>query len=231
MHMGRPVYAQISYGGFVDLGGKTALVPWQVLTPNPDRKTFSGTITKDELQAVTFPKVDQQVLDTPSVAMRIFQTFDREPYWVTYGYVRPGEGNPMGSTKMTGQAEISSLQGWGPASAFVKGFDPRTVETMEGTISAVGAFRPEPNASEGLMFTLKASNGTTYNVQVGPTSYTDQLHMALAKGATVSVTGSLVEVSQQPPVLIAETVKSSGKTYRLRNSSGVPEWQTMMQSK
>src|SRR5262245_45940103 len=50
---GRIKYAALSYGSILGLGGKLFAVPWEALTLQPDGKTFTLDISKEQLDSVS----------------------------------------------------------------------------------------------------------------------------------------------------------------------------------
>ena len=70
--------------------------------------------------------------------------------------------------------------------------------------------------------TLKTKQGS-YDVRLGPTSFLLQNNFSLAKGDTLTVTGSKLSI-EGATVLVAREVSRNGKTLTLRNAQGVPAW-------
>jgi hypothetical protein len=99
-----------------------------------------------------------------------------------------------------------------------------TKETVTGQIEAVEEMWPGGQAAGGgVALRLKTGEGKQVTVHVGPAWFVDEQLPDLKAGQQVTVTGSAV-MWQDQPVLIAETVEREGKTVRLRDEEGTPQW-------
>jgi hypothetical protein len=135
-----------------------------------------------------------------------------EPYWQVFGYV-PGE-----ETK-------ASMNPWLPDSKYNRCFDVSKFTTVEGTIESVGSFYPESGAAPGTSLNVKTKKGTSVTVYAGPRSFTMHKGIDLASGRNISVTGCKSTVNGKS-VMIASELRVEGKTLRLRDQQGRPEWET-----
>lgn len=115
------------------------------------------------------------------------------------------------------QARGPGGRGGGPGQRM---FDPATVTTVSGTVSAVE--RLARGRHDGVHLTLTTSDGFI-SVHLGPDSYLDRQPVQVAKGDRIEVTGSKVMV-QGKPALIAQTVKKGDAVLTLRDAAGVPAW-------
>lgn len=112
--------------------------------------------------------------------------------------------------------------GWGAGHG--RRFDPRTVETASGEITAIDLITPTRGGSPGVHLTLETDKGETLAVHLGPRWYIDQQPFKLAKGDQVQVRGSRITFQGDKPTVIAAEVTRNGKTMRLRDDRGVPAW-------
>jgi hypothetical protein len=109
--------------------------------------------------------------------------------------------------------------GWGAG----RGFDPATVETIEGEILEV-ASPPCPGwrGARGVHLSVETGSGAV-SVHLGPQWYLQGKGVAFAAGEQVTVTGS--RVSQRGrPALVATEVRRGESVLRLREADGAPAW-------
>lgn len=113
-------------------------------------------------------------------------------------------------------------QGWGRKSDYVRNYDPRTVETLSGTIVDVQSFTPGKGMSNGLHVTLKTDKSTV-DVHLGPAWFLDNQDIELNAGDAVSVEGSRVTFGNASAIIAARIVKGDD-TLVLRDRDGTPVW-------
>jgi hypothetical protein len=102
-------------------------------------------------------------------------------------------------------------------------YDPKTVETLEGEVTAVD-FTAKGCCGDrmgGTHITLKTSTASIM-VYAGPSTYLED-KITLTKGDVLEVTGSRV-VSGEKPVIIARSLKKGEITVTLRKDNGTPMW-------
>jgi hypothetical protein len=112
--------------------------------------------------------------------------------------------------------------GWGPGSAFGRMYDPKTVETIKGSVVGVDRVAPMKGMAAGLHVTIK-TDAETISVHLGPTWYLENQDVKIQPGDLVEVKGSRVTVAGKPALIAAE-VKKGDETLRLRDETGVPVW-------
>jgi hypothetical protein len=101
-------------------------------------------------------------------------------------------------------------------------YDPDTVTTLRGTVTAVAVVPARGGRSGGTHVTLASDGGAT-DVHLGPTWFLEKQGLTLVKGDAVEVTGSLVE-SDGKTSLVAREVRKGQALVRLRDERGVPAW-------
>ena len=122
------------------------------------------------------------------------------------------------------QAQPRPCRGGGPwteGAPYQQAFDPKTVQMIEGTISAV-VRTPSRWMSPGVHLRLKTST-EIIDVHLGPAWFVDSEDISLAVGNKVQVRGSR-SVVQGKPTLIAMTLTTGNMTLRLRDADGFPYW-------
>jgi hypothetical protein len=100
-------------------------------------------------------------------------------------------------------------------------YDPKTEETLRGTVQAVTEHAGRGYGS-GVHVTLRTESSTE-EVHLGPAAFLRESGLELAKGDAIEVVGSRVKGSQGEYV-IAREVRKGGKTVTLRDADGVPVW-------
>jgi hypothetical protein len=118
-------------------------------------------------------------------------------------------GQPSGSQKgMTGMPR----------------YDKSTEVTLRGTVSRVEQAPPRncPNCETGVHLWLD-SEGTSYEVHMGPSSFVKEKEWTFEKGDALELTGSKVSADDQSFILARE-VKKGDKSLVLRDENGMPAW-------
>jgi len=98
-------------------------------------------------------------------------------------------------------------------------YDPDTVTTLHGTVTAVEVVAVERGRSGGLHL-IRDVAGSKKEVHIGPTWFLDRESIKFSKGDVVDVTGSLVRNNY----VIAREVKKGEKVLKLRDDQGFPLW-------
>jgi hypothetical protein len=106
-------------------------------------------------------------------------------------------------------------------------WNPNTVESLEGRISAIGpAMAPGPGQQVrppgALMIALDSEQGTR-QVVLGPAWFLYQQEPKLKLGDHVKVTGSVVS-GEGRSLMLAQKVEKNGQTLTLRDEQGRPAW-------
>jgi hypothetical protein len=101
-------------------------------------------------------------------------------------------------------------------------YDAKTEVTLSGTIEDVQTVPAKNGAPASEYLMLKTESG---HVKVGlaPSDYWSKNGFALAKGASIEVTGSKMQ-SSGSEVVLARVVKEGEKSVTLRNPEGAPAW-------
>src|SRR5680860_302101 len=112
--------------------------------------------------------------------------------------------------------------GWGQNSNYGKIFNPKTIETLTGSIVAVERIVPVAKMFYGLH--LKVKTGTeTISAHLAPTCYLDNQEIQFSKGDKIMVEGSRVSF-QNVPAIIATEVEKNDDVLKLRDTNGYPVW-------
>jgi hypothetical protein len=115
--------------------------------------------------------------------------------------------------------------GWGPGGAYMKLYDPKTVESIAGEVVSVDLVTPMKGMSAGVHLTVKTEKETIV-VHLGPSWYLEKQDVTLAPKDTVEIKGSRVTVSGKPALIAAE-VKKGDAILALRDEAGFPAWSAM----
>jgi hypothetical protein len=209
---GNLAYGLVSFGGFLGVADKIAAVPWSSLTIRAPEGFAKLDASRQTLETASINEEDLGRLAQRQYAREIYNDFGVRPYWEVFGFA-PGE--EMGT----------SMNAWKAVSSYNKNFDPSKLTTVEGTIESVGTFYPENGATPGTSLNIKTKDGASLVVYAGPRDFTMHKDLALTSGKDISVTGCKTTVNGKS-VIIASQLKVQGKTLKLRDQQGKPEWNT-----
>jgi len=112
--------------------------------------------------------------------------------------------------------------GWGTGSQYGRMYDPKTIETIVGTVEKVDKMTPGKGMSYGVHLIMKTEK-ETIDVHLGPGWYIENQDVKLTPGDKVEIKGSRITF-QGKPVIIAAEVKKGEETLKLRDESGFPVW-------
>jgi hypothetical protein len=112
--------------------------------------------------------------------------------------------------------------GWGPGSQYNKMYDPKTVETITGEVTAVDRITPVKGMSGGVHMNVKTDK-ETISVHLGPGWYLENQDVKIAAKDKVEVKGARTTFTGKPAIIAAE-VKKGDEVLKLRDDSGFPVW-------
>jgi hypothetical protein len=102
------------------------------------------------------------------------------------------------------------------------GYDPDTVTTLRGSVTAVTVVPSRRGRSGGTHVTLE-SDGAVKEAHLGPTWFLEQEGVKLSKGDALELTGSVVD-DDGASFLVAREIRKGAEVVRLRDERGVPLW-------
>jgi hypothetical protein len=123
---------------------------------------------------------------------------------------------------LTGTALAQKGMGPGGGGPYARMYNPQTVETMSGEVTAVDTFSGPRGRYAGIHLTLKTAK-ETISVHLGPSWFLEQQKITFAPKDTVVVTGSRVPFQGKPAIIAAE-VKKGDQSLKLRDANGIPLW-------
>ncbi len=107
-----------------------------------------------------------------------------------------------------------------------KFYDPQKVVTVQGQIEKLETItrqgRQATNGRKTQIAHLKTDQGTVV-VHLGPAEFLAQQQFRPNTGDVLEVTGGKVN-TRKGEVILANTVKSGGRTFQLRDAQGIPVW-------
>jgi hypothetical protein len=112
--------------------------------------------------------------------------------------------------------------GWGPGTQYNRMYDPKTVETISGEITAVDRITPAKGMSGGVHMNVKTDK-ETISVHLGPGFYIENQDVKLQAKDKVEVKGSRITFDGKPAIIAAE-VKKGEEVLKLRDDAGFPVW-------
>ena len=113
-------------------------------------------------------------------------------------------------------------QGWGPAGAYGRLYDPAKAEKLSGDVLEIRKVTPMRGMSHGVAIVVKAEGGDVV-VHLGPAWYVENQDTRIAKGDSVVVEGSKITLSGKP-VILAARVRKGDQVLQLRDDAGIPVW-------
>ncbi|MDV7138364.1 hypothetical protein R3X28_05730 [Maribacter sp. TH_r10] len=113
-------------------------------------------------------------------------------------------------------------RGWGQNSNYGRMYNPKTVETIVGTVTAIERRVQDTKMSQGLFLTVKTET-ETISVHLGPTWYMDNQDIQFQKGDEIRITGSRITFENAPAIIVKE-VEKNDNILKLRDNNGFPIW-------
>ena len=107
-----------------------------------------------------------------------------------------------------------------PASG--RNYNPATVESLQGKVTAVDQATMNRRGGMGVHLTLQTDT-ETIPVHLGPSWFMKKQSLQIQSGDAITVTGSRVTLDGKPAILAAE-IQKAGKRLKLRDTSGIPVW-------
>ena len=108
-------------------------------------------------------------------------------------------------------------------------YDPKTVETIRGTVLSVEKTTPTKGRGYWVDLMLQTENGTIA-VQLGPAWYIDKQTPRIEANDTIMVTGSRITMDGKSVVIAAE-IRKQNQVVKLRDAQGIPLWPRVHQGK
>jgi hypothetical protein len=112
--------------------------------------------------------------------------------------------------------------GWGTGSQYVRMYDPKTIETITGTVEKVDKITPGKGMSYGIHLKVKTEK-ETIDVHLGPGWYIENQDIKIVTGDKVDIKGSRVTFHDKPLIIAAE-VRKGDDVLQLRDENGFPFW-------
>jgi hypothetical protein len=101
-------------------------------------------------------------------------------------------------------------------------YDPQTVDTVKGEVTAVQHHPARSASGRGVHLMVKTA-GETIEVDLGPEWYIDKQDTQITAGDQVTVTGSRLQLDGAP-AMVALLVEKDGDVLELRDERGIPRW-------
>jgi len=113
-------------------------------------------------------------------------------------------------------------RGWGAETSYVRLYNNRTLETVEGIVTAVQRFIPGRGMSAGVRLLVRIGIDII-EVHLGPEWFIENQDITIQPKDQVEIKGSKVHFRAQPAIIAAE-IRKGEDTLRLRNENGFPVW-------
>ncbi len=112
--------------------------------------------------------------------------------------------------------------GWGPGSQYGRMYDPKTIESITGTVEKIEKTAFGKGMSSGIHLILKTDK-ETIAIHLGPSWYIENQDIKILPGDKVDIKGSRVTFQGKPAIIAAE-VKKGDEVLQLRDENGFPAW-------
>jgi hypothetical protein len=112
--------------------------------------------------------------------------------------------------------------GWGPGTPYARLFDPKTIETVSGTVASIDTASPMAGMGAGVHLTLKTGKGDL-SVHLGPVWYLENQDINIQPGDQIQVRGSRI-LFQGKPAIVAVEITKGQDALKLRDENGFPLW-------
>lgn len=133
----------------------------------------------------------------------------------------------LGSVKA--QPKWNGSGGWGAKGQFGRMYDPKTVETIRGEVTAIEEMTPLEGMGHGIHVRVKTEKETV-PVHLGPSWFLLNQDVQIRMGDEVEITGSRVKIDDKSAVIAAKVSKGAD-VLTLRDEEGIPVWAGWRRSK
>lgn len=127
------------------------------------------------------------------------------------------------------QPKWNGSGGWGAKGQFGRMYDPKTVETIHGEVTAIEEMTPLKGMGHGIHLRVKTEKETV-PVHLGPSWFLLNQDVQIRQGDQVEITGSRVKIDDKPAIIAAK-VNKGADVLTLRDEVGIPVWAGWRKSK
>lgn len=118
-------------------------------------------------------------------------------------------------------------EGWGPQQNATRMYDPNTVVTISGVVTAVETFAPGKGTAHGIHVKLNTGKEIV-SVHLGPAWFIERQDTRINVGERLEITGSLIAFDNAPTI-VAKEIRKGDESFALRDDKGNPSWSMMRQ--
>lgn len=176
---GLVLYAVVSMRGFLGMGEKTLLVPWQALEVTHDDNALVLNVSQQWLQQAPADVAGQASTSARAHLQEALRTSSTPP-------------------------ALAGSGGWGPDTSYGRLYNPAAEQTISGEVVGISSVPPMPDMVSGLQLVVKTADDKIMRIQVGPAWYLEHQDAEIAEHTTVQVTGAMTEIDGQPVLLARE---------------------------
>jgi len=206
---GRIEYAVVTTGAVLGLGGKTIAIPYGALKWNQSQDKFVLNASEEQLK-----RYPEFTADRWSAMMEAKDRQNRE-------MKREARERDREARKQQQDARDTD-DFWNPTSndPYAGSFDPASKVRIEGKIVSVD--RRRGTGGEETIVTVKANDGSTRRVSLGPSWFVGGGAFSPARGDEVVIESYAVR--GQPDLYTATSARSGGKEVVYRGADHAPAW-------
>ncbi|HVZ93690.1 MAG TPA: PRC-barrel domain-containing protein [Phycisphaerales bacterium] len=223
-YSGRVAFLVVTFGSTLGFGGERAAVPWNMFDVTSDGRIYGAKLDKASIEAA--PRItnkDWSELRDVGFTKRVYSHYgvdapwiNRAPEMTTDKTGMPGSGtNSMNNWKSGTSDEISAYN-----RLYAGGRERKIV----GTVTRTDYVSPASGVPEVTVWTIRTTDGTTYQVHAAPKAYMDQQKWMLKEGDRVTINGRWVEVDGKSYLMATDFARGNDEPNMLRRSNGDPVW-------
>jgi sporulation protein YlmC with PRC-barrel domain len=210
---GRPVYIEVGFGGFLNLGEEYATLPWSTVDIHEQKEQARLNVRRETLEQIAYVAGEEPNLSRIDRAEQLHERVDEEPYWETLAYVEP-----------TLREQEQTVEGpWKADSSYNRQFKANSTTEIKGKIESVGTFRPDRGAKPGLRLRVRTTDGKIKTIYAGPQENATAQNIYFGPDEQITITGSEAKI-QGRSVIIAQKIEGDEQTLTLRDKTGKPQW-------
>lgn len=115
--------------------------------------------------------------------------------------------------------------GWRSDSDYARLYNANQSRTLKGEIISTSEFSPAQGAKNGRQLTIRASDGQTHIVHLGPTDFLDRANnFSMREGDWVTLSGATATFQGREVFLAREVITQDGRRLELRDVDGRTRW-------
>ena len=143
--------------------------------------------------------------------------------------VQPQGTQPPDQTPLAQGQQVPQFNGTARArSEYLAAFPPDNLRTIEGVVTGVSTFQQVGTNAEWVQLQVRTDDGGLATVHLGPRDYVSRQDFYVASNDRIILMGAQATAWRQP-IILPITASVSGRTITLRDRTGRPLWDQMVE--